>query len=375
MLWPLPLLDRPGAQGAIAVEDKLTTGRAVADRTNSRTPEIDWLKGLAILGVILIHAAPLRGTVVHEYLVNRAVPVFLVLFGMNAASWWQHRNGEPFMANLRQWYVSRFHRLALPWWSALALWWAFMLVYPTPATPPIPMEPRFLVATSLGYAPWVGTSWFVTVVIQLIVVFPLLYWLLLRLGPIMAAGLAGLVTAASHLLVLHVLGFMQALLLNSAPEGAFYYMHIFGPQYLWPVACGVYLALLGWQDRPRLLGVALVVWLAGVILHSTMDARPIQGTTLMAILDVPFTLVLLRVIQVFNRWQTPADLLAWCGEHSWGFISGRWSCTQPSWRWAGGVRSRKSSCGAGLTRPRSWLERWAWSSWVTPCGGQGQIGD
>ncbi len=321
MRWPLRLLDRPGAQGGIAVEDKLTTGRAVADRTNSRTLEIDWLKGLAIIGVILIHAAPLRGTVVHEYLVNRAVPVFLVLFGMNAASWWQHRSGEPFMANLRQWYVSRFHRLALPWWSALALWWLFSFAYATSTTPP--PAPRFLVATFLGYAPWVGTSWFVTLVIQFIVVFPLLYWLLLRLGPVVGAALAGLVTVASHLLVLHVLGFMQALLLHSAPEGGFYYMHIFGLQHLWPVACGVYLASANWQDGPRWPGAAAAVWLVGVLLHSTMADSKLTAAALMHLLDVPLTVLLLRGMAIFKRMARGGNLLAWCGEHSWGIYLGQ----------------------------------------------------
>lgn len=321
MLWLFRLLDRPGAKGAIAVEDELTTGRAVADRTNSRTLEIDWLKGLAILGVILIHAAPLRGTVVHEYLINRAVPVFLVLFGMNAATWWRHRSGEPFVANLRQWYVSRFHRLALPWWSALGLWWLFSFAYATSTTPP--PAPRFLVATFLGYAPWVGTSWFVTVVIQFIVVFPLLYWLLLRLGPVVGAALAGLVTVASHLLVLHVLGFMQALLLHSAPEGGFYYLHIFGLQHLWPVVCGVCLSLSGWQQRPRLLAVAAVTWVVGVGLYARMDYTAGIAAALMSLLDVPLTLLLLAGVAVFKRLPRAADLLAWCGAHSWGIYLGQ----------------------------------------------------
>ena len=321
MLGLLGLLDRPGAKGVIAVEDELTTGRAVADRTNSRTLEIDWLKGLAIFGVILIHAGPLRGTVVHEYLVNRAVPVFLVLFGMNAATWWRHRSGKPFVANLRQWYVSRFHRLALPWWSALALWWLFSFAYATSTTPP--PAPRYLVATFLGYAPWVGTSWFVTLVIQLIVVFPLLYWLLLRLGPIMAAGLAGLATVASHLLVLHVLGFMQALLLHSAPEGGLYYLNVFGPQYLWPVVCGACLSLSGWQQRPRLLVVAAVTWVIGVGVCTRIDDTGGVDAALMSLVDVPLTLLLLAGMSVFKRLPRAADLLAWCGEHRWGIYLGQ----------------------------------------------------
>jgi len=44
-----------------------------------RDPRIDLVKGLAILCVLMIHARPLADSAVHEYLINRAVPILLFL--------------------------------------------------------------------------------------------------------------------------------------------------------------------------------------------------------------------------------------------------------------------------------------------------------
>jgi hypothetical protein len=49
-----------------------------------RLPEIDWLKGFAILCGINNHSGATNGTWVYDHVISRAVPVFLVLFGMNA---------------------------------------------------------------------------------------------------------------------------------------------------------------------------------------------------------------------------------------------------------------------------------------------------
>ena len=52
-------------------------------------PELDWLKGFAILAVICIHAKLYADSVFFLQIINRAVHVFLVLFGISSELWWQ----------------------------------------------------------------------------------------------------------------------------------------------------------------------------------------------------------------------------------------------------------------------------------------------
>ncbi len=52
-----------------------------------RDRTIDCLEGAAILAVIAIHAGVLEGSRLMTHLLNHAVPVFVVLFGLNAQQW------------------------------------------------------------------------------------------------------------------------------------------------------------------------------------------------------------------------------------------------------------------------------------------------
>ena len=61
---------------------------------------IDMLKGCAILWVMLIHAEALRGHAVFTHLVNHAVGIFVVLFGLNSVLWWR---GRELRSDLGRW--------------------------------------------------------------------------------------------------------------------------------------------------------------------------------------------------------------------------------------------------------------------------------
>ena len=52
-------------------------------------PELDWLKGFSILSVVCIHAKLYADTAAFNGVVNRAVPIFLVLFGVTSELWWE----------------------------------------------------------------------------------------------------------------------------------------------------------------------------------------------------------------------------------------------------------------------------------------------
>src|SRR6266403_1488687 len=77
---------------------------------------IDMLKGCAILWVMLIHAEALHGHAVFTHLVNHAVGIFVVLFGLNSELWWRDRE---LRSDLGRWYASRARRLLVPLLLAL----------------------------------------------------------------------------------------------------------------------------------------------------------------------------------------------------------------------------------------------------------------
>ena len=49
-----------------------------------RLPAIDLVKGCAILWVLFIHSQALGDGPLFRYVVNQAVPIFVVLFGLNS---------------------------------------------------------------------------------------------------------------------------------------------------------------------------------------------------------------------------------------------------------------------------------------------------
>ena len=64
---------------------------SVTSAAGGRDPAIDMAKGVAILWVLLIHSDALHQNLLYRHVVNQAVPVFVVLFGLNSALWWRRR--------------------------------------------------------------------------------------------------------------------------------------------------------------------------------------------------------------------------------------------------------------------------------------------
>src|SRR4051812_43307286 len=226
-----------------------------------RLAQIDLLKGVAILAVLALHG--LRSSqltsawaVLH---VGQAVPVFFVLMGMNAASALERRPGE----SLRELYTrdylrGRAARLLPPF----AVVWVIALVAGL-----IDGVLQFGPLTLVGVLPRGGPgTYFVTIVFEFALVFPVLY-LLFRRAP--RAALAGCfaVAAAFELVAPHV-GFLDR------PGAYAYDASIL--RYAAQIGLGVWLAL-ALRDRRRTdwilpLSVVSVAYL--VALHespSTFD--------------------------------------------------------------------------------------------------------
>ena len=101
---------------------------------------------------MLIHAEALRDRAVFTHLVNHAVGIFVVLFGLNSELWWR---GRELRSDLGRWYASRARRLLVPMWAALPVWWALALSFRPEG---IRLSARLAVAHAGGYLAHVGTG-------------------------------------------------------------------------------------------------------------------------------------------------------------------------------------------------------------------------
>ncbi|MFM7144037.1 MAG: acyltransferase family protein [Alphaproteobacteria bacterium] len=140
---------------------------------DERIAAIDMVKGVAIAWVMMIHARVLDGSAWMEHLVGDAVPVFVVIFGLNAESWWARQDRSSAAA----WWVRSLRRLLVPLWAMLACWWAGDLLVRRVVAPSWPL----VLGNLAGWLPNVGTGWFVTLAVQLVVAWPFLHAVVRRL--------------------------------------------------------------------------------------------------------------------------------------------------------------------------------------------------
>jgi peptidoglycan/LPS O-acetylase OafA/YrhL len=169
------------------------------DSSVGHRSEIDRAKGWAILAVVCIHARLLEGTVAFEHVINRAVPVFLILFGVTSELWWRRRERDDSSSSgsiTVSWYRARLTRLFPPLWAMATAWW--LVAIATGGAYTFAWGWGDAIVTYAGYSPWIGASWFVTVVLELVLFFPLLRALATRRGPwaalargAVASGLSG----------------------------------------------------------------------------------------------------------------------------------------------------------------------------------------
>src|SRR4051794_18843962 len=95
-------------------------------------PEIDWLKGFAILSVICIHSRLAAESWFFLPIVNRAVHVFLVLFGISSELWWQRELARAPEHASRRWYWGRLRRIVPGYWAVTVGWWLVVALWRRP---------------------------------------------------------------------------------------------------------------------------------------------------------------------------------------------------------------------------------------------------
>lgn len=287
-------------------------------------PEIDWLKGVAILFVICIHARVYEDTLFQEHVINRAVPIFLLLFGITSELSWQASEQRPVAERLKRWYESRYSRLYPAWWAMSGAWWA-ALVLVGRARP----SPSKVLATFAGYAPWIGTSWFVTIILQLVLLFPALRWLFLRVRPIVTLSVTAMICGACAWYTFEIIDLGMKIIGKSVPPPGWYYAWIFVPRTFWNVAGGFFIARYA-KGRPgaSLVATAAALTIAGVIAvaeNATADDALIRGLrrqVLLYLFDVPLAVTLLGAMRALTPLGGLTRFLTWCGLSSWGLYLG-----------------------------------------------------
>jgi hypothetical protein len=176
----------------------------------------------------------------------------------------------------------------------------------------------------LGYMPQVGTGWFVTLVVQLVLLYPLLHWLMRR-ASYLALLLAAALHVWSHLYILDVVALMRAALRDSAHMHGFfalYYAWIFAPGRLLLVIMGMLIARRHMRGSRKLTLLAAALWLAGCTVHLRLLHDPVQRDLLLATLDIPLTWLCLAGARVAAS-RPGMETLRWLGRASWGVYLGQ----------------------------------------------------
>ncbi len=291
-------------------------------------PELDWLKGFAILCVVLIHAELGEGSFVFKRLIDRAVLVFMVLFGISSELWWLREEVRAPRQAIRNWYTGRLRRIVPGYWALIAIWWTVVVLWRAPEGS-VKLSAPLALANLFAYAPNIGTSWFVTVIIQYILVFPVLRMAITRFGPFVCLPIAALVTWWTGWKMFDIVDAGKATLGNNIQWPGFFYHWIFGPRALFNVVTGILVARW-WRGRLSLpvTLVCLALTLIGQYVASLARAPehdeigPIRELSVICLVDVPLALALLGLFRWIPMPSRVLRFLAWCGVWSWGIYLG-----------------------------------------------------
>ena len=223
-----------------------------------RVRQIDVLKGLAIIGVMFQHAFG-DGFLQHSWEIlyaGQAVPVFFVIMGLNAAQSLARRAPRSLSDLYTRSYVrSRFERLVVP-----ILWvWPVALVVAM-LVGEFHVGPLILVGVlPISSAPG---NYFVTILLEFAVVFPLVYWCFVR-APVLTTLVVAVADVGFELLAPHTHVFN----VNGPASGYIYEAAIV--KYGLAIMAGVWLSRLhiGRRGFALLTAGALVGVVYLVILH------------------------------------------------------------------------------------------------------------
>lgn len=288
------------------------------------------VKGWAIIGVTFIHSTWLgEESPLMSLLFLHAVPVFLILFGVNSESWFARRAPA---GRTSIWYERGLKRILVPTWATLAVWWVLVLLL-HPAIVRVTVSLPFFHA--LGYLKQVGTGWFITVILQLVLLFPLFHWLARRAG-------IGVVLALGALATFNTLLWVQSLRGTLGLGG----WMVFSPRFFLHVAFGMLLAPRVGRIGARALVAAAIAY---VLLAAIQEKVILAGWWRFAnrLLELPLTVLLLGAMVPLARVQWLESGLSWLGRHSLGLYLGQ-LLTHNAFLFAFGGECTIFGCQGGL---------------------------
>ncbi|HEY6561679.1 MAG TPA: acyltransferase [Polyangiaceae bacterium] len=294
----------------------------------ARLAEIEWLKGIAILWVIWIHSGAFDETWVFEQFINRAVPIFLVLFGVTSELWWRRAQRVDPQRVVHDWYAKRLRRLLPGYFAVMSLWWLTALLLAD--THPIAgLSWKHAVVTALGYSPWAMTTWFFSVITVMTILFPVVRRACDGLGTAVCAIMAFAICGVSCWYIFSIMDAGVRLFGPVIHGTSPYYYWVFFPRYFWHVIAGILVARV-WNARlsRTTTALAVVVSAVGMIAMRAVWAGPgdiyggLQKHVISQLLDVPVALALLGLLSWFPPPAIITRVLALCGRWSWGLYLG-----------------------------------------------------
>jgi peptidoglycan/LPS O-acetylase OafA/YrhL len=213
---------------------------------NMRVAQIDMLKGLAAISVVILHSMPYdaRYAILAPYHIWQAMPIFLILLGYNGAKSYMRFGSW----SLKQCYFvipRRLRRLFWPYTTFIALEFFG----------PLLLKGLLYNPTKLWLFGGYGMgSYFTPIVVQLILIFPLLYLLSIKnrylsIAVALAAGI----------------GFDAFAYFSNMDRDLY---RLIGIRYLFPIALGIYLARNNVSNLALLAaGIIGASWIAFVSIN------------------------------------------------------------------------------------------------------------
>ena len=300
-----------------------------------RLPQIDMVKGWAIIGVTLIHSWVLADSRWMTFLFYHSVPVFLVLFGLNSEGWFERHEGKH---RLQRWYGRGFRRILIPAWASCLAWWAIVIIL-RPPEEMVRLKLTLPFWHLIGWFKQIGTSWFITLILQLFAIFPLFFAFRRKFGWTALLFTASAITLPITMFPLDVKG-----VLGDAG------WLIFAPRFAIHVAFGMWLAARVDRIGPRSVVLAVLVLLP---LYAIEDRLILPEWWRVAdrFLEMPLSVVLLAGMAALSRIASIEKPLSWLGQHSWGLYLGQ-MLTHNAFLYRFGGGCNLYGCSEGI------FERW-----------------
>jgi len=139
--------------------------------------QIDLLKGIAIIFVLIFHTLP-RETldgIYFDFHIRQAVPIFILLLGLNMGMSFARQKFELNIGNIKKYLQNRFWRIIFPF---LVLFFTTLLIGIATSRIKIYGILGKILLGIFGVLPISGPgNYFITILFQFILVFPLIFWL------------------------------------------------------------------------------------------------------------------------------------------------------------------------------------------------------